>query len=91
MNVIKCRYCKGDHWSSRCPHKDLLQDKISSEPAASAKEQAAAAAGGAGGAGGAYKPPSMRAGASSSTQAGKKLDFKSSMNKGSLYFELGLT
>jgi hypothetical protein len=26
--LIKCRFCKGDHWSAKCPHKDLLQDKI---------------------------------------------------------------
>lgn len=32
MNVIKCRFCKGDHWSAKCPHKDLLQDKIVNEP-----------------------------------------------------------
>ena len=34
MNVIKCRFCKGDHWSAKCPHKDLLQDKMANEPAA---------------------------------------------------------
>jgi translation initiation factor 3 subunit G len=79
MNVIKCRYCKGDHWSSRCPHKDLLQDKMGSEPVATAKDSQSSQGGQAGGA---YKPPSMRAGASSASQAGKKLDFKSSLNKG---------
>lgn len=21
---VKCRYCKGDHWSTKCPHKDKL-------------------------------------------------------------------
>ena len=26
--LIKCRYCKGEHWTAKCPHKDLLQDKI---------------------------------------------------------------
>ena len=26
--LIKCRFCKGDHWSAKCPHKDLLQDKM---------------------------------------------------------------
>ena len=25
---VKCRYCKGDHWSAKCPLKDILQDKI---------------------------------------------------------------
>lgn len=76
MNVIKCRFCKGDHWSAKCPHKDLLQDKVSSEPAAKDVQLNNQ------GSSGAYKPPSMRAGASSSTTAGKKPDYmKSSMNK----------
>lgn len=28
LSLIKCRLCKGDHWSAKCPHKDLLQDKV---------------------------------------------------------------
>ncbi|KAM5583512.1 eukaryotic translation initiation factor 3 subunit G [Rosa sericea] len=28
---IKCRYCKGEHWTSSCPHKDLFQDTEVSE------------------------------------------------------------
>ncbi len=40
---IKCRYCKGDHWSAKCPLKDILQDKINET---SAKETAAAVASG---------------------------------------------
>ena len=40
---IKCRYCKGDHWSAKCPLKDILQDKINET---SAKETAAAVAAG---------------------------------------------
>lgn len=68
--MIKCRFCKGDHWSAKCPLKDILQDKIDS------KEAAAAAAPAAGGAGGksAYVPPSMRAGASSTSKFGSKFD-----------------
>lgn len=23
--LVRCRYCKGDHWSTRCPHKDLFE------------------------------------------------------------------
>lgn len=81
MNVIKCRFCKGDHWSAKCPHKDLLQDKMVNEPVK--ETSAGGGAGGSGvGAGGAYKPPSMRAGASQASTAGKKPDYlKSSMNK----------
>lgn len=72
MNVIKCRFCKGDHWSAKCPHKDLL----------SANEPSKDAQSGGSGSGTAYKPPSMRAGVSQSTLAGKKPDYmKSSMNK----------
>lgn len=22
---VKCRLCKGDHWSAKCPHKDILE------------------------------------------------------------------
>jgi len=54
--MVKCRYCRGDHWSAKCPHKDLL---VPLDQAAPAKPGAApsAAAGGS-----TYKPPSMRAG-----------------------------
>lgn len=80
MNVIKCRFCKGDHWSAKCPHKDLLADKVP-ESTGGSKNDVKAGSGGAD-AGGAYKPPSMRAGASQSSTTGKKPDYKSSsMNK----------
>ena len=23
--LVSCRYCKGDHWSKQCPHKDQLE------------------------------------------------------------------
>ena len=22
--MVSCRYCKGEHWSSKCPYKDTL-------------------------------------------------------------------
>ena len=69
---IKCRYCKGDHWSAKCPLKDILQDKIDSK-AESAAAAVATAAGGAGGKS-AYVPPSMRAGASTTSKFGSKFD-----------------
>lgn len=59
--LIKCRFCKGDHWSAKCPHKDLLQDKIN-EP--SAKESLSSRPGDAKAA---YVPPSMRSGAATSS------------------------
>lgn len=69
--MIKCRFCKGDHWSAKCPLKDILQDKIDSKEAAAAAAIAPAA-----GAGGksTYVPPSMRAGASATSKFGSKFD-----------------
>lgn len=59
--LMVCRTCgkKGDHWTSRCPYKDLAPqpEGFIDKPAAS--ETVAAAAGATKGA---YVPPSMRAG-----------------------------
>lgn len=91
---VKCRLCKGDHWSAKCPHKDLLEGKILNEggrgkfklvsrfmiflPAWDYCHKDTGAS-----SGGAYKPPSMRAGASQSSSTGKKMDFgKGPLNKG---------
>jgi translation initiation factor 3 subunit G len=78
MKSIKCQFCKGDHWSAKCPHRDLLQDKVT----IGATKDAGASSG-------AYKPPSMRAGAGGASAAGgtgaasgKKPDFMSA-GKGS--------
>ncbi|KAF7820672.1 eukaryotic translation initiation factor 3 subunit G-like [Senna tora] len=53
--LMVCRTCgkKGDHWTSRCPYKDLAQpgDAFIDKPAASGPAKAA------------YVPPGMRAGA----------------------------
>ena len=24
QKMVSCRFCKGDHWSSKCPYKDTL-------------------------------------------------------------------
>jgi translation initiation factor 3 subunit G len=67
--LIKCRFCKGDHWSAKCPHKDLLQDKIN-EPSAN-KESLSSGQGSNGKQ--AYVPPSMRSGAApASSRPGTK-------------------
>jgi hypothetical protein len=29
--LIKCRYCKGDHWSAKCPHKDILEERYNEQ------------------------------------------------------------
>lgn len=67
--MIKCRFCKGDHWSAKCPLKDILKDKIDSKEAATAAASQAAAGGKS-----AYVPPSMRSGASTSSKFGSKFD-----------------
>ncbi|WCJ19676.1 Eukaryotic translation initiation factor 3 subunit G [Euphorbia peplus] len=62
--LMVCRTCgkKGDHWTSRCPYKDLAPqpEAFSDKPAAS---DGAGAASGSGAIKGAYVPPSKREGA----------------------------
>jgi translation initiation factor 3 subunit G len=61
--LMVCRTCgkKGDHWTSRCPYKDLApqSEAFSDKP----PSETAAAASGGGTTKGAYVPPSLRAGA----------------------------
>ncbi|XVE99619.1 hypothetical protein REPUB_Repub03eG0215500 [Reevesia pubescens] len=60
--LMVCRTCgkKGDHWTSKCPYKDLAApvETFVDKPATSETSMAASGAGK-----GAYVPPSMRAGA----------------------------
>jgi translation initiation factor 3 subunit G len=62
-----CRTCgkKGDHWTSRCPYKDLAQppETFVDKPVATDAAPGASAAS----AKGAYVPPSLRAGAERTT------------------------
>ncbi|KAH8497026.1 hypothetical protein Peur_054426 [Populus x canadensis] len=60
--LMVCRTCgkKGDHWTSRCPYKDLAQPPETFIDKPPATETAMAATGATKGA---YVPPSMRAGA----------------------------
>ena len=37
ISTVKCRYCKGDHWSAKCPHKDLLEGRMSADTSAKGK------------------------------------------------------
>lgn len=74
ISSIKCRLCKGDHWTSKCPHKDILEAKLANE--ANSKAEATTT-----GSAGAYVPPSKRPGASAASTLGKKVDFGKSMNK----------
>ncbi|XP_047323948.1 eukaryotic translation initiation factor 3 subunit G-like [Impatiens glandulifera] len=63
--LMVCRTCgkKGDHWTSRCPYKDLAMptDGFVDKSTAAAGQDTIAASGTA--TKGAYVPPSMRAGA----------------------------
>ncbi|XP_022765104.1 eukaryotic translation initiation factor 3 subunit G-like [Durio zibethinus] len=60
--LMVCRTCgkKGDHWTSKCPYKDLAApvETFVDKPVTSETSMAASGAGK-----GAYVPPSMRAGA----------------------------
>ncbi|ERN06686.1 hypothetical protein AMTR_s00058p00204390 [Amborella trichopoda] len=62
--LMVCRTCgkKGDHWTSKCPYKDLAPPTESFIDRSSATEGTAASAQG-GPAKGTYVPPSMRGGA----------------------------
>lgn len=64
-SIVKCRVCKGDHWTTKCPYKDSLQplkdieDKEKSKDAVDAppaREEMG------GGGGKSYVPPSLRGG-----------------------------
>jgi len=73
--MVKCRYCRGDHWSAKCPHKDLLlpmsemRDSSAAGPKPGTPGTTATAA-----TGGAYKPPSMRQGDSMGRGTGPRFD-----------------
>lgn len=65
-SIVKCRVCKGDHWTTKCPYKDSLQplkdieDKEKSKDAVDAPPAREEMGGGGGGK--SYVPPSLRGG-----------------------------
>jgi len=69
-SIVKCRYCKGDHWTTKCPYRDSLgplkdledKEKGKDADAVAAAELAVAAAGTTGKGGVKYIPPSLRGG-----------------------------
>jgi len=74
QRLVSCRYCKGDHWSKECPHKDKLEALQEMKKTGPGVPEGAGGpvaggppgAGGPGGlklGGGKYVPPSMRDGA----------------------------
>jgi len=68
-SIVKCRVCKGDHWTTKCPYKDSLQPIKDIEDKEKAKDNVDAAPAmadmGKSGksASGQYVPPSLRGGA----------------------------
>ncbi|KAF0299930.1 Eukaryotic translation initiation factor 3 subunit G [Amphibalanus amphitrite] len=57
--LLKCRFCKGDHWTSQCPYKEIggLEEVKQEEEATSTKMSTST--------GGKYVPPFMKEGARS--------------------------
>jgi len=67
-SIVKCRVCKGDHWTTKCPYKESLQPLKEIEDKEKAKDNVDAPPpmadlGKGGGGGKAYVPPSLRSGA----------------------------
>jgi translation initiation factor 3 subunit G len=70
QKLVSCRYCKGDHWSKQCPHKDKLEllqetltDKKPEDGAVPGAPGGGAAPGGVAARPGKYVPPNLREGA----------------------------
>ena len=63
QKMVSCRYCKGDHWSTKCPYKDTLGatvlklDEIDPGPS---NVPSTSAEVGSGGGGSKYVPPGLR-------------------------------
>jgi len=80
-SIVKCRYCKGDHWTTKCPYRDSLQplkeledkEKGKDSDAAAAAELAVAAAGAPGKGGVKYIPPSLRGGTGAEPRRGETM------------------
>lgn len=81
-SIVKCRYCKGDHWTTKCPYRDSLQplkeledkEKGKDSEAAAAAAAADVAAAGAPGKGGVkYIPPSLRGGTGGEPRRGETM------------------
>lgn len=62
QGVVKCRYCKGDHWTTKCPYKDtaagMLPDEKGPGVTLGSEDKSAKTS-----STGKYLPPNMRDGA----------------------------
>jgi len=69
-SIVKCRVCKGDHWTTKCPYKESLQPLKDIEEKEKAKDVDAAPqmADLAKPGGSKYVPPSLRGGAGAGTE-----------------------
>jgi len=68
-SIVKCRVCKGDHWTTKCPYKESLQPLKEIEDKEKAKDNVDAppmAADLSKAGGSKYVPPSLRGGAGAS-------------------------
>jgi len=71
-SIVKCRVCKGDHWTTKCPYKDSLQplkeieekekQAENMDSTAAMAVEIASKSGGGSTVGGKYVPPSLRGG-----------------------------
>lgn len=77
--IVKCRICKGDHWTTKCPYKDslqLLQQKEQENEAANKQEPSRPAQPGPSAAGGQpskYVPPNLRGGEGATQRRGETM------------------
>lgn len=81
-SIVKCRVCKGDHWTTKCPYKDSLQplkeiedkEKQSENMDPSAMSAEIAKSNGGTTVGGKYVPPSLRAGVDGKERRGETMN-----------------
>lgn len=79
QSLVKCRVCKGDHWTTKCPYKDSLQPLKEIEEKEKQAENldtnvmAAEIAAKTGGGPSKYVPPSLRAGTDGKERRGETM------------------
>merc|ERR1712168_187793 len=80
-SIVKCRVCKGDHWTTKCPYKDSLQplkeieekEKQAENVDTSTMAAEIAAKTGVGAGPTKYVPPSLRGGADGKERRGETM------------------